>query len=102
MSKYYKEEDIQELIDACMWRMTLAKERNGEGFVEYDKKVLDVDELRKRLSKLSTIEVVFCEECKYAPYCEQRLAKEMFGNEVVEWWEVDFCQNGERIDDERI
>ena len=57
MSKYYKAEDIQELITACMWRMTLAKERNGEGFVEYDKKILDTDELRKRLNKLLTTEV---------------------------------------------
>lgn len=58
MSKYYKAEDIQELIVACMWRMTLAKERDGEGFVEYDKQIIDVGELRKRLSELSTIEVM--------------------------------------------
>lgn len=57
MSKYYKAEDIQELITACMWRMTLAKERGGEGFVEYDKQIIDVGELRKRLAKLPTIEV---------------------------------------------
>lgn len=57
MSKYYKAEDIQELITACMWRMTLAKERGGNGFVEYDKQILDTDELRKRLNGLSTIEV---------------------------------------------
>lgn len=100
MSKYYKEEDIQELIDACMWRMTLAKERGGEGFVEYDKKVLDVDELKKRLSILPTIEVVFCEECKYAPHCEQCLVTTTFGCEISEGYDVDFCQHGERIDNE--
>lgn len=58
MSKYYKAEDIQELITACMWRMTLAKERGGEGFVEYDKQIIDVGELRKRLNELPTIEVM--------------------------------------------
>ena len=57
MSKYYKAEDVQELITACIWRMTLAKERNGEGFVEYDKQIIDVGELEKRLSYLPTIEV---------------------------------------------
>jgi len=57
MSKYYKAEDITELISACEWRMTLAKERHGEGFVDYSKQVLDVDELTKRLSKLPTIEI---------------------------------------------
>ena len=57
MSKYYKAEDVTELITACVWRMTLAKERGGNGFVEYDKRVLDVEELRKRLAKLPTIEV---------------------------------------------
>ena len=61
MSKYYKAEDITELINACEWRMTLAKERNGEGFVDYSKQILDVDELTKRLSKLPTIEV--SEDC---------------------------------------
>lgn len=98
MSKYYKAEDIQELIAACVWRMTLAKERGGEGFVKYDKKVLDVDELKKRLSTLPTIEVVFCKECKYAPYCEQYLVKTTFGCEVADGWEVDFCQHGKRIE----
>lgn len=57
MSKYYKAEDIQKLITACMWRMTLAKERGGEGFVEYDKQIIDVGELRKRLNEFPTIEV---------------------------------------------
>ena len=56
MSKYYKAEDITELISACEWRMTLAKERHGEGFVDYSKQVLDVDELTKRLLDLPTIE----------------------------------------------
>lgn len=94
MSKYYKADDIQELIVACTWRMTLAKERGGQGFVEYDKQILDVDELRKRLSTLPTIEVVFCEECKYARYCEQCLVTTTFGNEISEGYEVDFCQHG--------
>ena len=58
MSKYYKVEDVQELITACMWRMTLAKERHGEGFVDYSKQVLDVDELTKRISDLPTIEPI--------------------------------------------
>ena len=57
MIKYYKAEDVTELINACEWRMTLAKERHGEGFVDYSKQVLDVEELTKRLSKLPTIEV---------------------------------------------
>ena len=58
MSKYYRAEDVQELITACVWRMTLAKERSGEGFVEYDKQIIDVGELEKRLSYLPTIEVM--------------------------------------------
>lgn len=98
MSKYYKAEDIQELIAACAWRMTLAKERGGEGFVEYDKKVLDVDELRKRLSTLPTIEVVFCKECKYNET----------GHCPMAWWDDslqkllsycaadDFCSKGKK------
>ena len=57
MSKYYNADDVTELINACEWRMTLAKERHGEGFVDYSKQVLDVDELTKRLSDLPTIEV---------------------------------------------
>lgn len=61
MSKYYKVEDITELISVCEWRMTLAKERHGEGFVDYSKQVLDVDELNKRLYDLPTIEV--SEDC---------------------------------------
>ena len=61
MSKYYKAEDVTELINACEWRMTLAKERHGEGFVDYSKQVLDVDELTKRLLDLPTIEV--SEDC---------------------------------------
>lgn len=65
MSKYYKAEDVQELIIACEWRMTLAKERGGTGFVEYDKQVLDVGELRKRLSNLPTIEVSEEDELKF-------------------------------------
>lgn len=99
MSKYYKAEDIQELIAACAWRMTLAKERSGEGFVEYDKKVLDVDELKKRLSTLPTIEVVFCKECKHAQYCEQYLVTTTFGSEISDGYEIDFCQHGKRIEE---
>lgn len=68
MSKYYKVEDVTELITACEWRMTLAKERHGEGFVDYSKQVLDVDELTKRLSNLPTIEV--SEDCIYT-YCSR-------------------------------
>ena len=54
--KYYKVEDVQSLIAACEWRMTLAKERGGEGFVEYDKTIIDVDEFQKRLSGLELVE----------------------------------------------
>ena len=71
MSKYYKAEDITELINACEWRMTLAKERHGEGFVDYSKQVLDVDELNKRLYDLPTIEV--SEDCISREYLEEQL-----------------------------
>ena len=68
MSKYYKVEDVQKLIIACEWRITLAKERNGEGFVDYSKQVLDVNELTERLAGLPTIEV--SEDCIYT-YCSR-------------------------------
>ena len=71
MSKYYKAEDITELINAGEWRMTLAKERHGEGFVDYSKQVLDVDELNKRLYDLPTIEV--SEDCISREYLEEQL-----------------------------
>lgn len=54
--KYYNVEDVQNLIAACEWRMTLAKERGGEGFVEYDKTIIDVNEFQKRLSTLEVVE----------------------------------------------
>jgi len=65
MNKYVKIDDIEKLITACEWRLTLAKERNGEGFVDYSKQVLDVDELTKRLSNLPTIEVSEENEFKF-------------------------------------
>lgn len=103
MSKYYKAEDIQELITACMWRMTLAKERNGEGFVEYDKQIIDVSEFRKRLSNLPTIDIVRCGECEY---CKDELIEEYMPLYIYcEKWnhETDFdgfCSAGERVKDE--
>ena len=61
MNKYIKLDGLKKLINACEWRMTLAKERHGEGFVDYSKQVLDADELAKRVSDLPTIEV--SEDC---------------------------------------
>lgn len=61
MSRYIKLDGIKKLINACEWRMTLAKERGGNGFIEYDKLVLDSKEFQKRLSSLPTIEV--SEDC---------------------------------------
>ena len=91
MSKYYLElEDvIQRLVNAIY---------------EANRGAMSYDEALKRLriayaETMSTINIVFCEECKYAPYCEQRLVKELFGNEIAEWREVDFCQHGERIEE---
>ena len=57
MNRYYNAEHIKKLIKSHEWRMTLAKERGGNGFVEYDKLVLDSKEFQKRLSSLPTIEV---------------------------------------------
>ena len=103
MSKYYRAEDVQELITACVWRMTLAKERGGEGFVEYDKQIIDVDELRKRLSNLPTINIVHCGECKYYEDPNHKI----FEN-CVKWKDShgiilpikpnDSCSYGERIE----
>lgn len=57
MNRYYNAEHIKKLIESHEWRMTLAKERGGNGFVEYDKLVLDSKEFQKRLSSLPTIEI---------------------------------------------
>lgn len=57
MNRYYNAEHIKKLIESHEWRMTLAKERGGNGFIEYDKLVLDSKEFQKRLSSLPTIEV---------------------------------------------
>ena len=65
MNKYIELKDIEKLITACEWRLTLAKERNGEGFVDYSKQVLDVDELTERLSELIALDIVYCVECRY-------------------------------------
>ena len=76
--KYYKAEDVQRLINSL--RCYGIPELNLEG--------------------LPTIEVEFCEDCKDAPYCEQYLVKTTVGDEIVDGWEVDFCQHGERINNE--
>ena len=60
----------------------------------------DYRRAREALSDLPTIEIVFCEECKHAPYCEQFLVTTTFGDEISDGYEVYFCQLGERIDNE--
>lgn len=56
------------------------------------------------LESLPTIEVVFCEECAYAPYyrtphCEQIVVFDSTENQI-EGRKIEFCSYGERIDNE--
>lgn len=95
MGKYYKAEDvINTLADQYMFEATMDSPYASNDINDY------LENAKLLLADLPTIEVVFCEECKYAPYCEQYLVKTTFGDEIADGREVDFCQHGERKNDE--
>lgn len=87
MSKRYVElEDVIQRLDNAIY--------------EANRGALGYDEALKRLriayaETMPTINIVFCEECKYAPYCEGCLVTTTFGSEISEGYDVDFCQHGE-------
>lgn len=93
MSKYYEAEDVINCVADV-----LAEEANMRGC-----KPLHAIYFKERakgvLEDLPIVEIVFCEECKHAPYCEQFLVTTTFGDEISDGYEVDFCQHGERIEE---
>lgn len=82
MSKYYKDVDVIKTIGLA------------------DKLADSIkDDICDALATLPTIDIVFCEECKFAEKCEQIVVFDI-GENQVEGRKIDFCSYGERIDNE--